>query len=161
MIEFWVGSEMLKLADILVYSADDNLQLVVEVKNKTEAGPDWAAQMRRNLFAHSILPQTPFFLLALPDRLYLWKDGASSTTAAPPDYEIDSLPFFAPYLMDTNLSLDDLSESSLELIVKSWLNDIINADLTEQSAASHEKWLFDSGLYRAIENGSVKSEFSS
>ena len=63
--------------------------------------------------------------------------------------------------MDTNLSLDDLSESSLELIVKSWLNDIINADLTEQSAASHEKWLFDSGLYRAIENGSVKSEFSS
>jgi len=152
---------MLKLADILVYSADDNLQLVVEVKNKTEAGPDWAAQMRRNLFAHSILPQTPFFLLALPDRLYLWKDGASSKPAAPPHYEIDSLPFFAPYLMDTNLSLDDLSESSLELIVKSWLNDIINADLTEQSAASHEKWLFDSGLYRAIENGLVKSEFSS
>jgi len=152
---------MLKLADIVVHSPDDNLQLVVEVKNKTEAGAAWAAQMRRNLFAHSILPQSPFFLLALPDRLYLWKDGASSTTVMPPDYEIDSLPFFAPYLMDTNLSLDDLSESSLELVVKSWLNDVVNADLTEQTAASHEKWLFDSGLYRAIRNGSVKSAVSS
>jgi hypothetical protein len=39
---------MTKHADITVYDSNNNLQLVVEVKNQPDASADWATQMRRN-----------------------------------------------------------------------------------------------------------------
>src|SRR5215813_1877658 len=85
-------------ADIEVYSHDKKLKLVVEVKNKHGASPEWAVQMRRNLLAHSAVPRAPFFLLALPDNLYRWKDGSDSTESRPPDFVVDASPILADYL---------------------------------------------------------------
>jgi hypothetical protein len=141
-------------ADFAVYSPDERLQLIVEVKNKNGATADWAAHMRRNLFVHSAVPNAPFFLLALPDRFYLWTHAPALPEATPPDYEIDATAIVAGYTDSPKLHL---SEYSLELIVNSWLNNLINSDLTQETAGPHEKWLFDSGLYEAIKDGSVKT----
>lgn len=148
---------MIQRADISVFSPDDRLQLIVEVKNKQGASPDWAANMRRNLFAHSVVPTTPFFLLALPDHFYLWKD-ANPVNVVSPDYEIDPRPILRKYTDTHERHLNKLSEYGLELIINSWLNNLLDTDLTRENAEPHEKWLFDSGLYDAIKHGSVRTE---
>ncbi len=76
----------IKYVDIAVYSRDDKLQLVVEVKNRVKATASWAAHMRRNMVAHLDMPRSPFFLLALPDHFYLWRGLAAPLDIAPPDY---------------------------------------------------------------------------
>src|SRR5439155_15396219 len=96
--------------DIAVYSNDDTLQLVVEVKGKTAATPDWAAHMRRNLAAHLAIPSSPFFLLALPDHFYLWRNVSSPLAMVPPDYDIDPAPLLAPYVADPQRTLSIISE---------------------------------------------------
>ncbi len=62
---------MEKRADIVVHGPDGSLQLVVEVKNRPDASADWAARMFRNMMAHSVMPNAPFFMLALPSTFYL------------------------------------------------------------------------------------------
>lgn len=58
---------MVASADIVVQGPDGTTQLIVEIKNKVPASADWAARMRRNLFAHLSLPQARFFLLCFPN----------------------------------------------------------------------------------------------
>lgn len=152
---------MLKLADINVYSPDNQLQLVVEVKSKSGSTAEWAAQMRRNLVAHSVVPRSPFFLLALPDRFYLWKNGSETSQSRPADFVVDSKPIVAPFLGDEEIAPEELSGRDLELIIKSWLSQLTISRISEREAAPHEKWLLDSGLYQAIKDGSVKTEASS
>jgi hypothetical protein len=148
---------MRQRADITVFSPDDRLQLVVEVNNKRGATLDWVMNMRRNLLAHSVIPDARFFLLALPDRFYLWKN-ATSYDLILPDYEIDATPILRAYTDNSKLSLDSLSEYGLELIINSWLNHLLSKDLTKENAQPFEMWLFDSGLYEAIKYGSTKTE---
>lgn len=148
---------MIRQADIAVFSLDDRLQLVVEVKNKKGANLEWVTNMRRNLFAHSAVPNAPFFLLTLPDRFYLWKN-ANPLELTPPDYEIDPTPILRTYTDTTGVHLNRLSEYRFELIINSWLNSLLNTNLTRETAEPHEAWLFDSGLYEAIKHGSVKTE---
>lgn len=148
---------MIRQADIAVFSPDERLQLVVEVKNKKEASSEWVTNMRRNLFAHSVVPDAPFFLLALPDRFYLWKN-ANPLDLTLPDYEIDPTPILRTYIDATGVYLNRLSEYGFELIINSWLNSLLNTNLTRENAEPHETWLFDSGLYEAIKHGSVKTE---
>ena len=64
---------MTKHADITVYDTNNNLQLVVEVKNQPDVSAHWATQMRRNLLKHEFTPNAPYFLLVLPENFYLWK----------------------------------------------------------------------------------------
>jgi hypothetical protein len=143
--------------DIVVYSKDEKPQLIIEVKQQARVSAEWAAQMRRNLLVHAVVPPSPFFLLVLPDRLYLWKH-ATSLEAVPADYEIDVSGTLAPYVASSQLTLDSLSEYSLELIVVSWLNDLILAALPRQREEAALDWLYDSGLYDAIKDGSVLTE---
>lgn len=149
---------MIQRPDIAVYSPDNRLQLVVEVKNKKGATPEWAANMRRNLFVHSVVPYSPYFLLALPDHFYLWKNSIASADIRPPDYRANSKLVLKPYINSSSIYLDSISEYGLELMVYSWLNKLVNANLTRETARSDETWLFDSGLYDAIKYGRVKTE---
>jgi hypothetical protein len=152
---------MLKLADIAVYSPDNRLQLIAEVKGKTGATPEWAAQMRRNLLAHSSIPRTRFFLLATPEHFYIWKDGSEYPEVKAPDSIVDARPIIDPYIKGTPLSREQISDSSLQLILTSWLSFLVNSKLTAENVPPSERWLFDSGLYEAIRHGSIKTEPSS
>ncbi len=112
--------------------------------------------MRRNLFAHSVVPKSPYFLLALPDRFYLWKNTSPAVDIKPPDYTANSKPVLESYIGASYL--DTLSEYGLQMIIKSWLNKLVNANLTKETARPDEMWLFDSGLYNAIRHGYIKAE---
>ena len=149
---------MISHADIAVFSPDNKLQLVVEVKNKKGATDEWAANMRRNLFAHSVVPSSPYFLLALPDHFYLWNSPGSAIDTKPPDYVASSRPILEPYINSSSHYWDTMSEYGLQLIINSWLNKLVNANLSRETARPYETWLLDSGLYSAIKHGYVRTE---
>ena len=148
----------MRRADVAVYSPDGNLQLVVEIKNRPSASAEWVTQMRRNLLVHAVIPPSPYFLLVLPDFFYLWENAMSVHELAPPAYQIKAAEVLAPYLDPSTQSLTDLSEYSLELLVTSWLEDLVGTELRQDTVGPHLQWLFDSGLYEAIRYGSVMVE---
>ena len=148
----------MRRVDIAVYNPDGKLQLVVEVKNRPHASDEWVAHLRRNLLAHAFIPPSPYFLLALPDFFYLWKDAVSlDILTKPPDYRISASEVLATYL-NFSQSLNDLSHAGLELLMTAWLEDIIHAELQRDAVGPSLQWLFDSGLYEAIARGSVAIE---
>jgi len=145
-------------ADIVVYDQTKNIQLIVEVKNKLGASGEWAAQMRRNLLTHAVVPNAPYFLLALPDISYLWVDSHTQSGEVLPNYEFKTKDILFPYVNEANLSLDNLNEYSFELLIVSWLQEMINSGLPEKKNGSSLQWLFDSGLYEAIKGGAIATE---
>jgi hypothetical protein len=148
----------MRRADVAVYSPDGSLQLVVEIKNRPGASAEWVIQMRRNLLVHAVIPLSPYFLLVLPDFFYLWTDAVSVHELAPPTYQIKAADVLAPYFDLSKQALKDLSEYSLELLVTSWLEDLVGTELRRDSVGPHLQWLFDSGLSAAITHGSVTVE---
>jgi len=119
---------------------------------------------------HEAVPSAPYFMLALPEKIYLWdlrnhplaEASAWSEAGPKPDYEADAAPVFEPYLDGGEPSLADLGEESLVLVVASWLTDLLNSDpseLREQIAQPELRaLLFDSGLYGAARRGAVATE---
>lgn len=85
--------------DIAVIDNQGVTILAVEAKVKWGTDSEWASQMRRNLAAHDVLPRAHYYLLALPDRFYLWNnDGkASHQIWLEPILEIDSVSVLKPY----------------------------------------------------------------
>ena len=148
----------MRRADVAVYSPDGNLQLVVEIKNRPDASAEWVTQMRRNLLLHAVIPPSPYFLLVLPDFFCLWKDAMFINELAPPAYHIKAAEVLASYLDPSTQSLTNLTEYSLELLVTSWLEDLVGTELRRDTVGPHLQWLFDSGLYEAIRHGSVMVE---
>jgi hypothetical protein len=150
------GAKIKRRADVAVYSPDKKLQLVVEVKKKpetTESLKKWATRLHRNLIAHSGIPNTPYFLLAiLPGYIYLWKADYSFNADKAPDYEIEAQEILRPYFERLPAPIELATEYQLEFVVTSWLNDLVNSAATTSSSA---EWLQDSGLFTAIANGSV------
>jgi len=143
--------------DIVVYSKYDKLQLVIEVKKKSGSTSEWAANIRRNLLAHTLIQPSPFFLLVSPNHLYLWKN-ATSVDVSPPDYEANTDEVLSQYTEQPDLNLDDISEYSLEMLVTSWLNDLTRPEPTRKMNGTNFDWVYESGLYEAIKDGSALTE---
>jgi hypothetical protein len=141
--------------DLVVYSPMEELQLVVEVKTKRGASDEWASRLRRNLIAHSIVPKAKFFLLALPEYLWLWRDTHTANDV-PADFKVPTRDVLGPYLH--YWPQDFPTESTFELLVKSWLSDLTNTHLSKETVPPELRWLFDSGLYESIRFGNVERE---
>ncbi len=148
------------IADAVAYGPDGQLTLIVEAKSKTKTSRSWAKHMRRNLLSHGVVPKSRFLLLALPDRLYLWKDVNNAPDLIDPTYEIDAAPLFEPYFAMAQISPDQLTPQSFELIVNAWLNELIHSGIPENVPPEARQALLDSGLLGAIKGGSVAVEVS-
>jgi hypothetical protein len=142
--------------ELATYDRDNQLVLVVEVKSKLDAPPEWAARLRRNILAHGTFPNAPYFLMVFPDRFYLWKNIDSSHEPIEPTYVIDARPILQQYFDQSGITADQVSGQSLELIVASWLNEIIHKTPDEVDAS--QQWLIDSGLYNAVVGGRLDHE---
>ena len=149
-----MGNNMKQMADIIAYDTNGKLTLVVEIKSKLGTSSQWAAKMRRNILAHGLLPSTPFFLLGLPDHFYLWKDNGIIPEVIMPTYEIEPGPFLQPYYEKSGLSLEIISGKSFELIVVSWLSEILGTS-GQDFIQDSQKWLIESGLFEAIRGGHI------
>lgn len=136
-------------ADFIVRSPDDRVVLVVEAKRRTNASREWAAQMRRNLSAYGVVRDAPYFLLALPDKFFLWKHPPA-LQAVPPDYEFDARPALRPYLELLRYPVEELSPASFESIVRLWLEDLVRED-----GGNGARWLHATGLDEQLRNGVV------
>ena len=145
-------------ADLTVYDRNGQPTLLVEVKKKLGASREWAAQLRRNLYAHGTLPKAKFFLLAMPDRFYLWKQNGADLELKEPTFAVDSQPILNPYCERAGVTADVIDGQSLELIIGSWLAEIMYANRRPDDLGDSERWLVESGLYEAVAGGRFEYE---
>ncbi|MGL5941158.1 MAG: hypothetical protein ACRC2S_12320 [Waterburya sp.] len=140
--------------DLLVDNSNGQPILIVEVKSKTNTSSEWAAKLRRNILAHEILPKVPYFLLVFPDKFYLWVNNTEvNLTEEKPDYTIDANPILQPYFKRIGIQDNHIRQQSLELIIASWLNELIYSEETDEKQS--QSWLIESGLYDALRGGKV------
>lgn len=150
------GARLKRRADVAVFDKSGNLQLVVEAKyiESDQDTPTRAVQIRRNLLAHSGIPDSPFFLIVFPDRFYLWKKGLPDTYDRQADYSVDTEVLFKSFADEWRESLDYISAIEFERLVSEWIKDLSNSNDTSKIP----DWARASGLYDAIKNGSVVTE---
>jgi len=149
---------MFAYADLVVYDRNGQLKVIVEVKNKTGTSSEWAAKLRRNILAHGGVPEVDFYLIATPDRLYLWKGAGNEPIPIQPAYEADPRPIFKHYFDRARLDPTDVSGPVFEMVVASWLGDIMRFDEQAQKLANDERWLVESGFLDAIKDGRIGYE---
>jgi hypothetical protein len=101
-----------------------------------------------------VLPKTKFFLLALPDFLYLWRDGHSSE-AIPPDYTARTLNVLQQYLTRVGNEPRHIAEEGLELALTSWLREATVSSKHPPAGSDSYKLLVESGLQDAISKAEV------
>ena len=141
---------MKAVIDLAAYGKDGQLALVVEIKSRLHTSADWAARMRRNLFSHGIVPRSEYFMLAMPENLYLWHDRRSGSETAEPYYIVNARPLFKRYL---DVAIEDaiaLSDESLEILVGSWIRDLMARGLPVDLPGPQRGMLVKSGLVDAI-----------
>ncbi|PAX51373.1 hypothetical protein [Brunnivagina elsteri] len=144
--------------DLSVVNRDGKLVLVVEVKSKTNVPPEWATKFRRNILAHGILANAPYFLMVFPDKFYLWTNSENLILEKEPDYTIDAHPILDPYFERAGIVGDRISGQSLEIIIASWLGEIIHSEKPSQNFDATQLWLIESGLYDALAGGQFQDE---
>lgn len=154
------GPAMSQIADFIAYSPDGQIALIAEAKGRMNRSRSWATQLRRNMLAYGGVPNSRFFLLALPDRLFLWKDAGNAPDLVEPTYEVDAIPFFQPYYAAAKVSPDQLTAQSFELIVTFWLNELVHSGASANMAEPQRRFLTESGLLDAIKGGSLAVEAS-
>jgi len=139
--------------DFVLYDRHGRLAAIIEVKAKRGTSSKWAAEFRRNLLAYESFRDAPFFLLVTPDRLYLWKEAPKTSDASvslkPPDFELDTNLLFRRYLERAGLKLEDVSGQAFELIVMSWLEDLV----LQVPEDTQQAELARSGLPQAAKDG--------
>jgi hypothetical protein len=138
--------------DLAAYDRSGQVTVLVQIKTKLGASREWAERFRRNIVAHGRLPPARFFLLVLPDRFFLWEGAAE----APEEY--DAGPVLRPYFERAGVTLGAISGAGFELLVSSWLSDVLHADRAPDSSDKVPKWLTASGLLDAIKGGYLRHE---
>lgn len=150
------GARIRHRADVAVFDKLGNLQLVVEAKyvKPNEDTSHRAVQIRRNLLAHSGIPNTPYFLIVFPDRSYLWKQGLPDRYDRQADYSMDSEIVLQSYAGECKAFGPSPRAFEFERLVSDWIEGLTTANDTSKIP----EWARNSGLYDAIKNGSVVVE---
>jgi hypothetical protein len=145
-------------ADILAFDRFGQAALIAEIKNKRSTSTEWAVKMRRNMYAHGLLPNAPFFLLALPDIFYLWENTSKNLEIVEPTQKVNPRPFLQPYYENFDILPDEITERSFEFIIKSWLSQVIKAKSPQDFYDGNQDWLISSGLFDKLAGGRLEVE---
>jgi hypothetical protein len=149
---------MKQYADIIAFDKNGQVALIAEVKNKRGTSKEWATRLRRNLYASALRPHAPFCLLALPDKFYLWKNMGGNSEVLEPTQEIDPRPFLQTYYEKSGVSPNSLTGDSFELIITSWLNQVLSARSPQELLNGNQDWLISSGLFDKLAGGHLELE---
>jgi len=143
--------------DFALHSRDQQQTTLVEVKSKPNTSSSWAAQFRRNRLAHGRpSPRGDFLLLVTPDKLYLWKGADIGAARLEPSFEADARPLLAPYFQGTRVSASAASPEVFEMVVSSWLADLVREAEPRERLAAEQPWLVESGLLDAVAGGQIE-----
>lgn len=140
--------------DFSFSAPDGRVVLIIEVKNRLNTDRRWAAEMRRNLYAHSGLPVADNFLLALPDKFYLWRESANTPDVVEPDFEIDAAIPLGPIFQRLGIAPESMSNETFELLINIWIEDLLLNQSGENSA--WQDWLALTGLQDVIQKDTTK-----
>lgn len=152
--------------DIAVQDKNGKLVLIVELKIKKDINlVNWASKSYYNLRVNGLIdPYLPYFLLAFPTVFYLWDNDdlkfKQEENLIIPNYTINSQFMLHPYYDRTNTTPDNINGYGLEIIISSWLKDIISGDIDVYQEKQYEDWLIKSGLYKSIINGKLNYEIA-
>ncbi|HXL36123.1 MAG TPA: hypothetical protein VN954_02855 [Ktedonobacteraceae bacterium] len=140
--------------NILIQSSEGYPIAVVEVKNQQNLSRDIATKFRRNMLAHGLLAQIPYFLLASQDVGYLWKEPKYVSYNTPPNYEFPMDKVVTRYLKRE--PGQRLYGAELELVVLQWLTDLTQG--TQENVEEPEITLSISGFIESIKGATVLAE---
>lgn len=145
-------------ADLAVYGADGSLQLLVKVKTKTAASAAWVTHAVRHGFAGGELPAVPYFMLALPDKLYLWKGASQAAVWAveQPDFVFETTVLLRPLRTDITTWHAPFSGQGLEILLAAWFDTVTDPRNPLLGQYPPYLKLQESGLLDAIRNGTVE-----
>ena len=145
-------------ADFALYNSHGRLTAIVEAKSKTNTSSKWATMTRRNLVARWNIGGIDFFLLVTPDHLYMWKDAGTVRGPVPPTHEADTTAEFAPYFKGAGLSPTRITGHAFELVVESWMGDVMRSARRANESTEAQRILVESGLDTAVRDGSIEYE---
>jgi hypothetical protein len=129
--------------------------LAVEARNVVSPSSEYAAEFLQNILAHGDIPKSEYFLLALRNRLYLWRDPTAPVSL--PDFEGDTSDALEPYLVRLRRPLDKLSQSGFEMLIQSWVGELVMGILPD---AGDQNWLVDSGVAVAVRDGYIRTNIA-
>lgn len=136
-------------SDITIFGQNGEPVLLVEVKGRKGTSKSWAAELRKNLMENVLIPPAPFFLIATPDRFYLWKRSRNGTDDHEPDYQGD-----AANAYQSDNATRGIGSLALELRVAAWLADMIAGS----EDTTYPDWVRSSGLRAALRYGRLAFE---
>jgi len=144
---------VVRILDLVAYDHLGQIVLIIEAKSRTNRSISWATQLRCSFNQmDSILPLSQYFMLALPDKLYRWKNNAPCFDLMATSFEINPEPFFGPYYKKENNNPNDLSGSSFELILNSWINELVPCGPSPDLPNDQREILLQSGLIDALKD---------
>jgi hypothetical protein len=124
--------------------------VAVESRNIESPSAEWAAKYLTNILEEGDVPECPYFLLALRNRIYLWRNA--KLPVALPDFEGDTSDALQAYLVRLRRPLAGLSLDSFRMLIEAFLFEMSMGVLPESDNLT---WLVDSGFADAIRNGYI------
>lgn len=147
---------MLKI-DLAIYDKNQQLVLTVETKRLTGMTDEWARQLRRNLIAHGY-PEAKYFLLATPDKFFLWLGVNNGIEPTRPDYVAEAIQVLGPIYAEYGTTPDDASSFIFGQVVSRWLKSVMYPGYSD--SVKMPEWTDESGLAKAIFQGDFQAEIA-
>lgn len=138
--------------DLLVRDRAGRPVAAVELKNRQTLTREIAMQLRRNLLAHDVPGDVPYFLLLSQDVGYLWRATDAPDGLAPPSREFPMQAVMARYAGRARAS-ERLRKAEFASIVFRWLQALTRA--AGEARDEPERALQGVGLVDAMRGGSI------
>jgi len=140
--------------DFVAYDREGQVVLLAEAKSRRGTSEAWAASLRRNMLAHGVLPWAKYFLIATPERMYLWQQEHPTSPEALPDFTIDAEKVFQPYFQKLTLESSEIGPAAFEHLVLTWLTEIARSDEGKPKQETSSAWL--SELSRSLQEARIE-----
>jgi hypothetical protein len=115
--------------DFAVYDPHGRLTALVEVKRRFGTDRSWAKKWHATMAGNANQPADANVVLVVPDRVYVWRPGASES--ANPDWTFESAPWLAPYFSRLKIPVEEVAPRTFEEIVGLWLQDVVGGEFTQ------------------------------
>jgi hypothetical protein len=138
---------MLTSYDIIAHGPQ-GLVAVFQTHSGTGTTKEWAAEFRANLSAHVGLPDSRYFAILTPDKLYLWTQGTPPD--ALPTFEVDVLPILEPYYARIGATAGKMGPLVFDSVMASWLDEVAYFPSPEST-----RGLEHTGFVEAMRNADV------
>lgn len=147
--------------DFIAYDQEGRVLLLAEAKSRRGTSELWATGLRRNMLSHGLLPSSKYFLIATPERLYLWRQDQPDAAETPPQVTMDAEKIFRPYFQKLQQEPSKIGPEAFEHLVLTWLKDIAQSgdrhasDRTLRQEDPSSQWLVE--LSRSLEQADIEA----